>query len=81
MVDYALRPALFRPDAIAEDTVKLNDALVDLMTGLPEWWNVGAEATREARRQGRGPFPPAIKSPRARTIVIQGRTATRSRCD
>jgi acetyl esterase/lipase len=73
MVDYALRPALFRPDAIAEDTAKLNDALVDLMTGLPEWWNVGAEATREARRQGRGPFPPAIKSPRARTIIIQGR--------
>jgi acetyl esterase len=73
MVDHALRPALFSPDAIAEDTAKLNDALVDLMTGLPEWWNVGAEATREARRQGRGPFPPAIKSPRARTIIIQGR--------
>jgi acetyl esterase len=51
----------------------LNDALVDLVTGLPQWWNVGAEATREARRQGREPFPPAIKSPRARTIAIQSR--------
>ena len=66
-------PALFRQDAIAEDTAKLNDALVGLMTGLPEWWNVGAETTREARRQGRGPFPAPVKSPRARTIAIPGR--------
>jgi acetyl esterase len=73
MTDNPLRPALFRKDAIADDTAKLNDALVGLMTGLPEWWNVGAEATREARRQGRGPFPPAILSPRARTMVITGR--------
>jgi acetyl esterase len=74
MSDSALHPALFRLSGIAEDTARLNDALVDLMTGrLPEWWNLGAEATREARRQGRGPFPPTIKSPRARTIAIQGR--------
>ncbi|WP_428488705.1 alpha/beta hydrolase [Rhodopila sp.] len=73
MTDNPLRPALFRPDAIADDTAKLNDTLVGLMTGLPEWWNVGAEQTREARRQGRGPFPPAIKSARARTIIISGR--------
>ncbi len=73
MTDNPLHPALFRADAIAEDTAKLNDTLVGLMTGLPEWWNVGAEYTREARRQGRGPFPAAIKSPRARTITITGR--------
>jgi acetyl esterase len=73
MTDDPLRAALFRPDAIAEDTARFNDAVVGLMTGLPEWWNVGAEATREARRQGRGPFPPVVKSPRARTIGITGR--------
>jgi acetyl esterase len=73
MTDDPLRPAVFRPEAIAEDTARLNDAMVSLMTGLPEWWNVGAEATREARRQGRGPFPPPVLSPRARTIVIAGR--------
>jgi acetyl esterase len=73
MTDNPLRAAMFRNDAIAEDTAKLNDMLVSLMTGLPEWWNVGAETAREARRQGRGPFPPAIISPRARTIVITGR--------
>nr|WP_294511244.1 alpha/beta hydrolase [uncultured Rhodopila sp.] len=73
MTDNPLRPALFRPDAIADDTARVNDAIVELMTGLPEWWNVGAEATREARRQGRGPFPAPVKSPRARTITIAGR--------
>ena len=73
MTGYTLDPALFSKAAIAEDTATLNDALVGLMTGLPEWWNVGAEITREARRQGKGPFPMAIKSSRARTIVITGR--------
>ncbi len=73
MQDYPLRPALFRPEAIAEDTAKLNEAMVALMTPLPEWWTIGAETTREARRQGRGPFPAPVLSPRARTIVITGR--------
>ncbi|MGE0420056.1 MAG: alpha/beta hydrolase [Acetobacteraceae bacterium] len=66
-------PALFRPDAIAPETAKLNQQLVDLLTGLPEWWVVGAEVTREARRRGDGPFPMAVKSPRARTITITGK--------
>jgi acetyl esterase len=73
MTEHPLRPAMFHPDAIAEDTAKLNDALVGLMTGLPEWWNVGAETARQGRRQGRGPFPPPVFSPRARTITIAGR--------
>jgi acetyl esterase len=73
MNDSPLRPELFRKEAIADDTAKVNDALVALMTGLPEWWNIGAETTREARRQGRGPFPAPVLSPRARTIVIKGR--------
>ncbi|WP_428485367.1 alpha/beta hydrolase [Rhodopila sp.] len=73
MTDNPLRPALFHTDAIAEDTLKLNDALVGLMTGLPDWWNIGPEVTREARRQGRGPFPPPVKSSRARTIIVPGR--------
>ncbi len=73
MTDHPLRPELFRPAAIAADTAKLNDTLVQLLTGLPEWWNVGAETAREARRQGRGPFPAAVKSPRARSLTITGR--------
>lgn len=73
MTDNPLRAALFRKDAVAEDTASVNDALVAMMTGLPEWWNIGPEVTREARRQGRGPFPAPVKSPRARTLVIAGR--------
>ncbi len=72
MQDHPLRPAMFRPEMIAEDTAKLNEAMVALMTPLPEWWTIGAETTREARRQGRGPFPAPVLSPRARTIVITG---------
>jgi acetyl esterase len=73
MPAYPLNPALFGKAAIAADTSTLNNALVDLMTGLPEWWNVGAENAREARRAGKGAFPLAAKSPRARSILINGR--------
>lgn len=66
-------PALFRPDAISADTAKLNQAMIELMTPLPDWWVVGAEATRQARRRGDGPFPAPVLSPRARTIEITGR--------
>ena len=66
-------PALFRPDAISAETAKLNEQLVGLLTPLPEWWVVGAEVTRDARRRGDGPFPVAVKSPRARTITITGK--------
>ncbi len=66
-------PALFRSAAIDPDTAKLNDAMIALLTPLPEWWNIGAAVARENRRLGRGPFPPVTLSPRARTIVIAGR--------
>lgn len=66
-------PELFRPEAIDPDTAKLNEAMIALMTPLPEWWNIGAAAMREDRRVGRGPFPPYVLSPRARTIAIEGR--------
>jgi acetyl esterase len=72
-MDNPFDPALFRPDAIASETAKLNQDLISMLTGLPEWWNVGAEATRAARRRGEGPFPVAPKSSRARTIVITGK--------
>jgi len=76
MNDNPLQPALFRKDAVAEDTRQLNDTLVQLLTGLPEWWIIGAEATRAARREGKGPFPVTPISPRARTMVIAGQDGT-----
>lgn len=71
MTDFS--PALFRPEAVDADTAKLNADMIKLLTPLPDWWNTGAAAAREGRRQGRGPFPPPVMSPRARTIVIEGR--------
>ncbi len=67
-----LDPAVFADRAISDETRAFNDMLVKLMTPLPEWWDVGAEVMREARRQGRGPFPLAPKSPRAQVWKIPG---------
>jgi acetyl esterase/lipase len=73
MTDIPLRPELFGADAIPPDIAKLNDSLVELMTPLPNWWNVGAQVARDAALKGRGPFPPAVRSPRARIKTITGR--------
>lgn len=67
-----LDPRLFHPDAIDAETNALNNAIMAAMDGMPEWWDVGAETVREARRQGRGPFPPAPQSPRAVMREIDG---------
>jgi acetyl esterase len=66
-------PSLFRVEAIAPETAKLNEQMIQLLTGLPEWWNLGAEAFRQARRRGEGPFPAPVMSRRARTITIAGK--------
>jgi acetyl esterase len=66
-------PAFFGDAAIHPETAKLNDDMIRLLTGQPEWWITGAEAFRAARRRGEGPFPAPIMSPRARTITITGK--------
>jgi len=62
----------FVPSSIGEEARTFNDAIVALMTPMPEWWDTGAQAARDARRRGEGPFPLAPTSPRARTITIPG---------
>jgi len=66
-------PALFRPEAIDADTAKLNETMIAVMTGLPEWWVVSPAVAREGRRKGRAPFPAPVFSDRARTRAIKGR--------
>jgi len=68
-----LDPALFRSDAVSEQTRLFNKGLVELMTPMPNWWEVGAQTVRDARARGEGPFPPVPKSARARTITITGK--------
>jgi acetyl esterase len=67
-----LDPALFRPDAVSAETRALNEAMVKLLTGQPDWWVIGAEATRAARQRGDGPFPAPVFSTRATTRTIPG---------
>jgi acetyl esterase len=65
-------PALFGDAAIDADTANLNAQMIELLTGQPEWWIVGAQEARAARRRGEGPFPAPVFSDRARTMVITG---------
>lgn len=65
-------PAVFSDAAIPEETKALNAKLIELLTPAPEWWDIGAETVREARRLGRGPFPLAPRSPRAQEWEIAG---------
>lgn len=73
MSENPFNPALFRDDAIDAATAKLNATMVEVMTGLPEWWVVSPAVVREGRRKGRAPFPAPVFSDRARTIAIKGR--------
>jgi acetyl esterase len=68
-----LDPALFRADAISEETRRFNEEVVNLLTPMPNWWEVGAQKMREAIKRGEGAFPLAPKSPRARTVTIDGK--------
>ena len=44
--------------------------MIELLTGQPERWVVGARATRQ---RGEGPFPAPVFSGRARTMTITGK--------
>lgn len=68
-----LDPALFRPDAISDETRGINDFIIKAFADLPEWWDVGAATVREARARGEGGFPLPPKSERARVIEIDGK--------
>ena len=46
-------PALFHDTAIDPETAHLNAQMIELLTGQPEWWIVGTQAARAARRRAR----------------------------
>lgn len=66
-----LDPAIFGDGAIPEETRQLNAGIIQMMAPMPEWWVVGVDKVRAARRTG-GVFPAPIFSDRAKTIKIDG---------
>jgi acetyl esterase len=66
-------PAVFKPAAIAAETLAANEALRKATSSAPDWWDIGAPAYRAAAAEGRGPFPLQEKAARARTIQIDGK--------
>jgi len=72
-----LDAALFRPEAISDETCRFNEEIVKIFAPVPNWWEVGAQAVRDSRARGDGPFPAAAKSARARTITIAGKGGVR----
>ncbi|MBX9745412.1 MAG: alpha/beta hydrolase [Hyphomonadaceae bacterium] len=68
----ALDPSLFSDDSIPPETRSANEAIVARLTGMAEWWDVGAQTARDARRRGDGAFPAPAMSDRARWIEIDG---------
>ncbi len=68
-----LDPKLFRPEAISPEITAANEQFQKLLSGGPDWWDIGAPAYRAAAASGRGPFPPPERSPRGRTIQIDGK--------
>ena len=62
----------FAPESETDETRAVNEQIVAAMTGMADWWEVGAETVREARRRGEGPFPPTPTSEHAVTRTIKG---------
>ncbi|MBS0560454.1 MAG: alpha/beta hydrolase [Proteobacteria bacterium] len=65
-------PSVFLDDAVSDETRTFNARLTALMAPMAEWWDVGADAMRAARRRGEGVFPAPQMSPRATTRRIAG---------
>ncbi|HUK92174.1 MAG TPA: alpha/beta hydrolase [Blastocatellia bacterium] len=66
-------PAVFKPEAVSQETLAFNQKLIELTAQSPRWWVIGAQAYRDARARGEGIFPLAPKSERGRTITFDGK--------
>ncbi|MFG1375584.1 alpha/beta hydrolase [Xanthobacter autotrophicus] len=72
MSKLVLDAAVFSPAAVAPDTRMVNDAIVKIMKTIPDRWAVPLPEIRAARLSGKGVFPLAPASARARQETIPG---------
>jgi len=66
-------PALFKADAVSAETTAINNAIIELLDGADDNWDIGVVEARARRDRGEGPFPPVEKSKRAITRTIPGK--------
>ncbi|MFG1317374.1 alpha/beta hydrolase [Xanthobacter autotrophicus] len=72
MSKLVLDAAVFSPSSVAPDTRMVNDAIVKIMKTIPDRWAVPLPEIRAARLSGKGVFPLAPESARARQETIAG---------
>ena len=65
-------PALFRPDAVPEETAEFNAALEETLRDAPTVMDIGPPAMREVREAGQGTFGPIVLSDMAEERTVPG---------
>lgn len=70
-------PAVFRPEAISQETHQFNQKLMSVMKGAPLWYEVGASKYREMRARGETPLPPLTELKSAEQTSVPSRDAGR----
>ncbi|MBC8130697.1 MAG: alpha/beta hydrolase fold domain-containing protein [Rhizobiaceae bacterium] len=74
---FVIDPARFEASLAEPELVAMNADIAAMQKARPSPWSVPLEAVREARREGRGIFPPAPRDPDAAVIGIRGRGGNR----
>jgi acetyl esterase/lipase len=69
---YTLDPAVFRADAIADETAALNADILARLSASPETWSATPAIVRDLRARGLGPFGPLRKCDHAEMISVDG---------
>ncbi len=72
MTERPLDSKLFDPAIVSSETKDINSGIVKTLSALPDPWSFPPEEIRRRRREGKGPFPVAPRSKRAKEISISG---------
>lgn len=69
-------PALFRPEAVSEETSRFNEIARIQLADAPDPWAVRPAEARKRRAEGKGFFPLEKAEPTAKTVTIEGPAST-----